>query len=142
MSGTHIPVAMRRAVAERAHHCCEYCGIVDDATLAPHEPDHIIGEQHGGSTDLDNLAYACFRCNRNKGPNIATRDPQTNIITPLFNPRADRWSEHFSLAGARIEPLTAIGRGTCLLLRFNDEQRLALRAELLRQNRFSPPPAG
>jgi len=134
-----VSVALRRAVAERAQHCCEYCGIVEDAVLAPHEPDHIIGEQHGGATSLLNLAYACFRCKRYKGPNIATQDPLTGHLVPLFNPRAERWSEHFQLDGAVIVSLTPVGRGTALLLRVNDEQRVLLRAELLRQGRYRPP---
>lgn len=130
---------MRRAVIERANHRCEYCGIPEDATLAPHEPDHVIGEQHGGQTDLNNLALACFRCNRFKGPNIATLDPLTGVLTALYNPRTDRWSEHFRLSGGVIEPSTAVGRSTAMLLRFNDEQRVALRVELLRQGRYAPP---
>lgn len=139
MSVTALSVALRRAVAERARYCCEYCGIPADATLAPHEPDHIVDEQHGGATTLANLAYACFRCNRYKGPNIATRDPQTDELVPLFNSRSDLWSEHFRLDSAEIMPLAAVGRGTTLLLRFSDEQRLLLRAELLRQGRYRPP---
>jgi hypothetical protein len=107
--------------------------------LAPHEPDHVIGEQHGGVTSLDNLAHACFRCNRYKGPNTATRDPRTGNLVPLFNPRTERWSTHFQLDGAAIVPLTPVGRGTVLLLHFNDEQRLLLRTELLREGRYSPP---
>jgi hypothetical protein len=134
-----ISAALRRAVVERARHYCEYCGLSDEATLAPHEPDHIIGEQHGGPTTLDNIAYACFRCNRFKGPNIATRDPQTDDLVALFNPRSERWNAHFALADAEIVPLTPVGRGTAFLLRFNDEQRVLLRAELLRQGRYSPP---
>ncbi len=130
---------MRRAVARRAKHCCEYCGIADDAVLVPHEPDHVIGEQHGGTTSLENLAYACFRCNRFKGPNIATHDPETGSLVPLFNPRRDRWQEHFRLDSVEIVPLTPIGRGTAALLRFDDEQRLLLRAELLRQGRYREP---
>ncbi|HEY7832984.1 MAG TPA: HNH endonuclease signature motif containing protein [Ktedonobacterales bacterium] len=81
---------MRRAVIARAHNRCEYCGVPEGATFTPHEPDHVIGEQHGGATALDNLAYACFRCNRFKGPNIATRDPQTNLLVVLYNPRTDQ----------------------------------------------------
>jgi 5-methylcytosine-specific restriction endonuclease McrA len=103
--------ALRCAVADRAYHCCKYCGITDEATLVPHEPDHIVGEQHGGETMLANLAYACFRCNRYKGPNIATRDPQTGSLAPLFNPRTERWSTHFHLDGAAIIPLTPVGPG-------------------------------
>ena len=139
MSVATISATLRRTIADRAHHRCEYCGISDEATLAPHEPDHIIGEQHGGETTLANLAYACFRCNRFKGPNIATRDPQTGRLVPLFNPRTERWRMHFRLDGAEITPLTPVGRGTVSLLRFNDEQRLLLRAELLRQGRYSAP---
>lgn len=130
---------MRRAVVRRAGGSCEYCGIGDDAVLAPHEPDHVIGEQHGGETTLDNLAYACFRCNRFKGPNIATHDPVTGGLVPLFDPRQDRWLDHFRLDGVEIVPLTPVGRGTAWLLRFNDEQRLLLRTELLRQGRYEPP---
>src|SRR5689334_13094359 len=139
MSNTRILAAMRRAVIERANHCCEYCGTPESATLAPHEPDHVVGEQHGGRTDLDNLALACFRCNRFKGPNIATLDPQTATLTPLYNPRGDHWHEHFKLVGGVIEAVTPIGRGTVTLLRFNDEQRVALRMELLRQGRYTAP---
>jgi hypothetical protein len=129
---------MRDAVATRAHDRCEYCAIGEDATLARHEPDHIIGEQHRGETILANLAYACFHCNRFKGPNIATIDPDTGALVRLFNPRADHWMDHFELAGAVIVARTAIGRGTAELLHFNGEPRVALRAELLRQGRYSP----
>ena len=130
---------MRRAVTSRAHGCCEYCGVPNDAMLAAHEPDHIIGEQHGGQTTLDNLAYACFRCNRLKGPNIATYDPQTAELTPLYNPRTDPWDDHFRLNGPFIDPLTAIGRGTTFLLRLNDEQQMLLRAELIAMGRYPRP---
>lgn len=138
---TSVSPALRRVVAERAHQQCEYCGIPEGITLMPHEPDHVIGEQHGGETSLENLAYACFRCNRFKGPNIATLDPTTRAMVPLFNPRTERWSTHFVLRAATIEPLSASGRGTAALLRFNDEERVALRNELLRQGRFSVPPS-
>src|SRR5690348_11976788 len=131
MSETRIPAAMRSAVADRANHQCEYCGISESATLARHEPDHVIAEQHGGKTELANLAYACFRCNRLKGPNLASMDPFSGLLTRLYNPRADSWNQHFRLVDALIEPLTPVGRATTFLLRFNDEQRVLLRAELM-----------
>ena len=141
MSDSYISAQLRRAVKERAKGACEYCGVSDDVTLAPHEPDHIIAEQHGGATELENLAYACFRCNRFKGPNIATVDPQAGVLVPLCQPRSDHWHDHFNFIpdSALIEPLTAIGHGTVSLLRFNDEQRIALRLELLRQGRYKTP---
>lgn len=134
-----ITAALRRAVRERAQGRCEYCGISDSETLLPHEPDHVIATQHGGETSLTNLAYACFQCNRFKGPNIASLDPATGALTPLFNPRVDRWNHHFRLSGASIEPLTPIGRATASLLRLNDAERVTIRGNLLNRGRYGPP---
>lgn len=111
----------------------------DTETLAPHEPDHIIATQHGGETALANLAYACFQCNRFKGPNIASLDPTTEALAPIFNPRTEHWSQHFRLNGAIIEPLTDIGRATVFLLRLNDPERMTIRANLLSRGRYAPP---
>jgi hypothetical protein len=129
----YIGAALRRAVIERAEHCCEYCGVLDTATLLPHEPDHVIAVQHGGATTLDNLAYACFECNRFKGPNLTSIDPDTGRVTALYHPRRYRWGSHFRWRDAVIEPLTATGRATAFLLRLNDEDRVSFRANLLRQ---------
>ena len=134
-----VSASMRRAVIERAHACCEYCGMPDTETLVPHEPDHVVAMQHGGQTALENLAYACFQCNRRKGPNVASLDPQTGLVTPLFHPRTDRWDHHFHLSGALIEPRTPIGRATAFLLRLNDAARVTTRANLLDRGRYGPP---
>ena len=91
-----IPAALRRVVWQRA----EYCLISEQDFLAPHEPDHIVATQHGGQTSLENLALACYDCNRPKGPNIASVDPQTGQSVFLFNPRRERWAEHFRLEAA------------------------------------------
>jgi hypothetical protein len=74
--------------------------------------DHIVAEKHRGTTTEDNLCFSCFDCNRHKGSDIASIDLDTGALTPLFYPRRDRWSEHFRLEGARIVPLTAVGRVT------------------------------
>lgn len=131
-----VNAALRRDVAQRARYRCEYCGMPDAEAIAPHEPDHIIAVQHGGKTNLDNLAYACFDCNHIKGSYIASRDPATGELTPLFNPRTDLWTEHFQWHGAVAEPLTPIGRATAFLLRFNDSIRVEIRENLLRQGRY------
>ncbi len=134
-----VTAALRRAVRERTQGRCEYCGMPDTETLVPHEPDHVIATQHGGDTTLANLAYACFQCNRFKGPNIASLDPATGAVTPLFNPRAARWAQHFRLDGALIEPLTPSGRATTFLLRLNDPERMTIRANLLSRGRYAAP---
>jgi 5-methylcytosine-specific restriction endonuclease McrA len=59
--------------------------------------DHVISEKHGGPTQESNLALACLTCNRNKGSDIATFEPGTETLVRFFNPRANRWSEHFRL---------------------------------------------
>lgn len=128
--------ALRAQVPKRAGDCCEYCGMPDSATLLSHEPDHIIAVQHGGTTSLENLAYTCHQCNRYKGPNLASIDPETGECAFLFNPRSDTWQGHFRWEDARIEPLTAVGRATATLLRFNDPRRLAARAALLGQGQY------
>src|SRR4051812_20614771 len=89
----------RRSVIERAQGRCEYCQKSDDHKINPyrHEIDHVIAEKHGGSTELSNLAYACFQCNRYKGTDIASLDPQTGEVTRLFNPRTQEWADHFAL---------------------------------------------
>ncbi len=129
VSTTHVPVALRRHVRERAGERCEYCLIPESMTWALHTIDHIIAEKHGGTT-ADNLALACALCNSRKGSDLASVDDQTGLIKPLFNPRRDRWSDHFELAGGRIKPRTATGHATTQLLHFNDTDRVQER-ELL-----------
>ncbi|WP_437726960.1 HNH endonuclease [Sorangium sp. So ce861] len=51
---------------------CEYCRLPQDASLLPHQVDHITGRQHRGSDDVDNLCLCCIRCNLKKGLNIAS----------------------------------------------------------------------
>lgn len=131
-----VSPSLRRAVKERAGDCCEYCGLPDDVLRLPHEPDHIVATQHGGQTSFENLAYTCFRCTRLKGPNLASIDPKSGSISPLFHPRTDQWDDHFRWQEAEIVPLTPIGRATILLLRFNDAERVALRAGLMHEGRY------
>ena len=136
MSGPRISASMRATVRARANSCCEYCGIPEFGTLFGHEPDHIIAKQHGGETTLENLALACMQCNRCKGPNIASVDREKKRIVPLFNPRTDRWSEHFRAEGGRITPLTAVGRATAALLECNRPEREEARQNLRLSGRW------
>lgn len=134
----YIPEALRRQVRMRAKGCCEYCLLPDEDAFFPHEPDHIIAEKHGGSTTLENLAWACMFCNRYKGTDLASIDPLTGRLAALFNPRNQKWSRHFRLNDARIEPLTATARATERLLRLNDERRLEERQQLIEMGYYPP----
>ena len=77
----------RTTLRELAGDICEYSRLPQSMALHRHEPDHTISVQHGGRAELENLALACMRCNRRKGPNIGSIDPVTGQLTPLFNPR-------------------------------------------------------
>jgi len=136
MSGRRIPAALRALVHQRAGGCCEYCHIHEDDVLAPHEPDHIVAEQHGGATTIENLALACVHCNAFKGTNLSSVDPDTGKVVLLFNPRTDRWEDHFRLDGPRLVPVTAIARATARLLRFSDPEREQARRDLWLAGRY------
>lgn len=128
MSLTHVPVELRRFVRVRANGCCECCGVNEVACFALHEIDHIVAEKHGGQTAADNLALSCTLCNRRKGTDLSSVDPESGAVVPLFHPRKDHWADHFRRDGARIAPLTATGRTTARLLTFNSDARLTERA--------------
>jgi HNH endonuclease len=126
-----ISARLRRVVEERANYRCEYCRLPQEFAIHPHEPDHVIPVQHDGITNESNLALACFRCNRHKGPNVGSFDPLTGQLTPFFNPRVQHWGEHFTLKDAEVIPLTPEARVTVKILRLNDETRILERRRLL-----------
>lgn len=131
MSPTYIPAALRRLVYERAAGRCEYCLIPESAVFATHEIDHILPQKHGGKTEANNLALSCALCNKYKGSDLASLDPETQRIVPLYHPRQDRWSDHFQLHEAQFVPRTPIGRVTIRLLQLNHPDRVAERALLI-----------
>ena len=126
-----MSASLRAAVRKRARSRCEYCRLPD---LVPHllrfHLEHIRARRHGGATALQNLAWACARCNERKGPNLSGVDPDTDRVVRLFNPRQDVWSRHFACDGFRIRGLTSKGRATAWLLEFNSEERIEMRQEL------------
>jgi hypothetical protein len=124
-----IPADLRNAVRIRAGDCCEYCRIPQRATpFLRLQLEHIIARQHGGQSIESNLAWACQHCNLHKGPNLSGIDPQTELITVLFHPRLQLWTEHFGCAGPRIFGRSAEGRATVDLLNMNTAERLQIRS--------------
>jgi len=126
-----VSASLRKLVRQRANGSCEYCLMPQSASAFEHEPDHIIPIQHGGDTTAENLALACLRCNRRKGPNIGSFDPKTGALVSFYNPRTQKWKEHFRLNDGIIQPLTPEARVTIKILRFNDEQQVDERNRLI-----------
>jgi 5-methylcytosine-specific restriction endonuclease McrA len=127
---------LRAEIAWRANHRCEYCLIHENDAGFPHEVDHILSRKHGGASTTDNLAYACVLCNRYKGADVASIDPGTGKLFRLYNPRQDRWSDHFRLEDEVIQSRTEIGSVTAGLLRLNSAARLAERRILQELGRY------
>ena len=121
----------RAVVRERAGDRCEYCFMPQSLTSLPHTLDHIRARKHRGPTDVANLCWSCAQCNAAKGPNVTGHDPATDELVPLFNPRADRWDDHFAWNGALLAGRTRVGRATIDVLRMNDANRIAHRSMLM-----------
>jgi hypothetical protein len=128
-----IPREERLRVQRRAGHACEYCHLPESASILPHQIDHIIGKQHRGADDSGNLCLCCIRCNAKKGPNIASVDPESGAVVPLFHPRHHVWRDHFAIEpSGMLRRLTPEGRATADPLEMNHADRVALRLALLR----------
>lgn len=107
----------------------------DDSGFA-HQADHIVSLKHGGSSESANLAYACVLCNRHKGSDLASIDPGTGELVPLFNPRLNWWGDHFRVDGEYIVPMSRTGEATTRLLQLNAPERLAERRLLQSLKRY------
>ncbi|MGB1287748.1 MAG: HNH endonuclease [Aggregatilineales bacterium] len=92
-----ISKSKRQIVIQRSGHCCEYCQMASMSGLSPFHVDHIIPLKHGGSDDLENLCFACYKCNAHKSHDLTGFDPLTGEVTILYHPRTQIWSEHFAL---------------------------------------------
>ena len=138
MSVTRIPDSLRRRVVQRAHSRCEYCRIPEAITLLGCEVDHIVSEKHGGATVENNLALACFACNRNKGSDLGSYlTPDSEVLTRFFHPRRDRWEDHFQVyPDGRIDGRTPEGMVTMRLFDFNAAWRIQERYALLTRGLF------
>ncbi|HRF96888.1 MAG TPA: HNH endonuclease signature motif containing protein [Aggregatilineales bacterium] len=117
----YIPKILRQQVIERAHGLCEYCQTSQLIVIAL-QIDHVLPIALGGQTNLDNLCLACEFCNGHKNDKIQAPDPKNDTMQPLFNPRTQKWQDHFRWdeTGTIIVGLTAIGRATIEKLRMND----------------------
>lgn len=119
----YISKELRRQVAVRADHRCEYCLTSQKISGAQMHMEHIIPSALDGASIESNLCLACAWCNSYKGNKIKSLDPVTLQRAPLFNARTQLWSEHFEWSDDRIQiiGLTPIGRATVSALKMNNE---------------------
>lgn len=116
------PDPFRDAVIRRAGKRCEYCQLPAHLQVGGFEIDHIVPRSRGGSTETTNVALACPHCNARKWAHVTGVDPISGQDVPLFNPRTQRWEEHFQWAAEPPYPLlgrSAYGRATIVRLQMN-----------------------
>ena len=126
---TYIPENLRIRITEADSRRCCYCLTSEANSGIPMTYDHIQPVSKGGLTSFENLCLACRCCNEFKGILTEAIDPLIGEMMPLFNPRQQKWSDHFawSLDSIRLEGLTAIGRATISALRMNNSVIIAAR---------------
>jgi 5-methylcytosine-specific restriction endonuclease McrA len=140
MSEPRVSAALRRAVAARAGHRCEYCGTREEFSASPFCVEHIMPHAGGGPTKSENLALACGGCNAHKGDKTKALDPAIGEHVPLFHPRKDAWDDHFAWSENTqlVVGLTSTGRATVQALRLNRTPLVNLRKLLLRAREHPP----
>lgn len=126
---TGLSPSIRSAVIVRADNHCEYCKLSQAGQEAVFHIDHIAPRVAGGETVLENLALACVSCSLHKAAKQTAIDPQSGEDIALFNPRSQKWTEHFVWEGEMVLGKTAVGRATILSLRMNRPLILAIRKE-------------
>lgn len=132
----YISPAIRQQVANRANNVCEYCLIAEEDSYFRHQVEHIISLKHGGSSNLENLALACVFCNRNKGSDVAALVPETQIAVRFYDPRSDRWSDHFRIDGVFIALLTDSAEATIRILQMNHSDQIIEREILAKRDNY------
>jgi HNH endonuclease len=132
-----IASEIRETVRRRANFLCEYCHTNERWQYVRFTVDHIVPNDENS---LENLALACFHCNRRKSNKTESIDPETGESIEIFNPRKHLWGTHFSWSadGLRVIPLTSIGRATTALLELNRERILLIRQADVAVNRHPP----
>lgn len=139
-SRSKIPETIQQQVRDRASYLCEYCHASEQWQYVKFTVDHILPISLGGTDGLENLALACFHCNRRKTNRITAVDPESGEAVPLFNPRQCSWREHFvwSIDRLQVIGLTTIGRATIAALDLNRERIIHIRAADVEIGRHPP----
>ena len=93
--------------------------------------DHIVPVSAGGETVSDNLCLSCVSCNSYKLNFQTGQDPDSQLEARLYDPRNDRWEEHFRWSddSSEIVGLTSVGRATIRRLNINQPRMLIARRE-------------
>lgn len=117
----YISADLRWQVARDAGHRCGYCQTDERLTGISLSIEHIHPKSRGGVSVRENLWLACRSCNEFKGLQIDGVDPETGERSSLFNPRTQRWDDHFTWddTGETVRGVTPVDRATVAVLQLN-----------------------
>lgn len=140
MSKQRVSAKQRRTVTKRAFECCEYCLSQLRFSMQSFSIEHILPIDKGGKTDLENLALSCQGCNNHKYNKAEGIDPVSRKIVSLYNPRKQKWNDHFvwNEDCTYIIGITAAGRATVNELNLNREGLVNLRRILYKERKHPP----
>lgn len=129
MSDGYISEEVRARVRAQAGDRCGYCLSPQHLVLGWLEMEHLLPTAHGGGDEEANLWLACRLCNGFKSDQTDGLDPVTGRRVPLFNPRRQRWSDHFgwSRDGTQVLGKSACGRATVIALQLNNAIAVTVR---------------
>ncbi len=131
-----IPEDVREQVRRRARFLCEYCHTNERWQYVRYTVDHIVPNDNDS---LENLALACFHCNRRKSNKISVYDEQCGKEIPLFNPRTDTWKDHFAWSDDKITIIAKTEtKLTIDLLELNRERIMQIRLADVAVKRHPP----
>lgn len=121
----HVKSRIRKTAKNR----CGYCQSQQKYVLGVLEIEHIIPKASAGSDDEENLWLSCRLCNSYKGTQTRAIDPISEQSAQLFNPRTQRWSQHFTWSedGVYIIGVTPCGRATVVALQLNNIYAVTVR---------------
>jgi len=140
MPRAYISEKVKEKVHKRAHACCEYCQSSDELATHRFYIEHVIPVSKGGDNEVSNLALGCPGCNNHKYNKLTGIDAFDNTEVKLFNPRKQKWTDHFiwDESFIKIVGLTPAGRATIDALKLN-RPRLITRRKAFFAMGFHPP---
>ena len=135
-----VRISIRRKTKDRAQGLCEYCLCPESYSTSTFECEHIQPSSLDGTSDINNLAWACGGCNRIKSNRTSVKDIKSGRMVALYNPRQDVWEDHFKWSHNWLEliGLTPCGRATIEWLQLNRPGVKNMRSVLILVGKHPP----
>jgi len=133
---SYVSSDIREIVAGRANYVCEYCLLPKKTLISDSKSNTSLVVSTAVLLRLIIWRWRVVFCNRYKGSDIASLIPARNELIRFYNPRSDRWREHFRLNGVVIVELTEIGEATIRILQMNHDDQILDRQVLNVRGRY------